>query len=154
MNEQTVDSRVLIAEGDPELRRTLFRALLERDVFSDTAADGVQVLECLATRTYSVLLLDLTLPKIDTLKLIQHVGSIPSETRPMIMAMAGREISIQLDVELVQVILRRPLRPAEVAELIQNCIRVTERAGRTGKKNASPRQQPVESKDDDDHPVC
>ena len=149
MNPPYSHARVLIAEGDSDLRRELFRVLLERDIFSDTAADGVQALDCLASCDYTILLLDLTLPRIDAQQMLAHLAALAPERRPMVLVIAGAELPQALDADLVQVILRRPLRTRDIAELVENCLRVVVRRPPTHPGRI---QVPQVRSDDDDHP--
>ncbi|MEA2570506.1 MAG: hypothetical protein QOI24_2507 [Acidobacteriota bacterium] len=115
-------SRVLIADSDAELRRQMFSRLLELDVFSDSAADGEEALQRIRERDYAMLILDLTIAKVEALKIIDVVAELPADRRPMILATTGSDGRPSLDSELVQIVLRKPFSLEDVSAIVRSCI--------------------------------
>jgi two-component system response regulator HydG len=65
------DARILVVDDDPTFRMTT-AALLEADGYSvDTAADGQQAVERLKDRHFDLLLVDLRMPGIDGISLVE-----------------------------------------------------------------------------------
>lgn len=46
----------------------------------------------------------------------------PASERPMVLATAGRDAKPNLDADLVQIVMRKPLRLADVADTIRSCV--------------------------------
>lgn len=126
-------SRVLIADRDPSLRQLLFSRLLDLDLFSDCVANGKDALEKLADSTYAVAIIDVTLtPPVDALQVIRKVAELDAETRPVVLVLAEHpEAARTLDVEIVQIILRKPIDIHQLADLVQSCVRSAARARAT-----------------------
>jgi DNA-binding response OmpR family regulator len=122
VNMLTSHSRVLIADNDAELRRQLYSRLLELDVYSDCVADGKVALQFLRDRSYAMVILDLTIAKVEALKIIEGIGELPPERRPMILATTGSDGRPSLDSELVQIVLRKPFSLEDVSAIIRSCI--------------------------------
>jgi DNA-binding response OmpR family regulator len=118
------EQRVLIADADAELRRQLYTRLLDADVYSDTVADGPAAIEKLAERRYAVCVLDLALPRVDGLQLLERIRSRPREEWPIVLILAGRGALPDLDVELVQIAIRKPVNTVQLADMIENCVRI------------------------------
>jgi len=118
----TNHSRVLIADNDAALRRQMFSRLLELDVFSDAAADGEETLQRIRERDYAMLVLDLTIAKVEALKIIDVIAEIPADRRPMVLATTGSDGRPSLDSELVQIVLRKPFSLEDVSAIIRSCV--------------------------------
>lgn len=115
--------RVLIAEADPALRRRLFKALLDRDLYSDTAADAAEVFERLSRHRYSLVILDLALPGATIEEVLERFRGGAASERPIVVVTGNPEGARGLDHELVQIVLRRPLNLGQLAELAESCLR-------------------------------
>lgn len=115
-------ARVLIADGDRRLRTQLYTRLLDVDVFSDAVATANDALEYLRDRAYGLILLDLDLPNAEAYAVIDQLRLMTRPERPMVLATASREHQPTVDPDLVQIIMRKPLRLADVADMIRSCV--------------------------------
>ena len=72
--------RVLIVEDSPAMRELVASALARiPDVEAwDEAADGGEALQKLAAQNYSAAIVDINLPVLDGLKLIEHIRNNPT----------------------------------------------------------------------------
>lgn len=136
--------KVLIADADPDLRRQLYTALLTRDVFSDTVADGEAALACIEGRGYAMVLIDVDLPKVDPLRIVERLSSRPDAERPFILLLTSGVIPRTGNLDCVQIVLRKPIDVPAIADVVQSCIRsVTKARARAGaRKDARPEDQP------------
>ena len=130
--------RVLIAETDPAVRRRLFKALLDRDLYSDTAADAGEVFQRLSHRRYSMVILDLALPGATAEEVLERFRGGTAEERPIVIVTGNPEGARGLDHELAQIVLRRPLNLGQLAELVESCLRGM-REERANVQSARPR---------------
>lgn len=122
-------SRVLIADGDAALRQQLFGALLKLDVYSDIVSTTDDALSKLVEREYGVVVIDVALPFGDVERVIAHIESIPTAQRPVVLVLAAKpESARSLDVEIVQIVLRRPVNLPQLVDVVQSCIRSHTRA--------------------------
>jgi CheY-like chemotaxis protein len=80
--------RVLVADDEPEIRRMLSRFLGDLGCDVETAADGDETLEALRRDRPDVLLLDLRMPGLDGLGVLERIRSENLEVGP-IWAMSG-----------------------------------------------------------------
>jgi DNA-binding response OmpR family regulator len=117
----TQNSRVLLVDADEQVRALLSRALLDRDVFCDAAVSVRDALVQLGARRYALMLLHLEMPGVDGV--LDCIRSLPASQRPMVIVTAEvRTSKDAIDTELVQIIIRRPLKIAEVAGMIRACL--------------------------------
>ena len=121
-------SRVLIADADPVLGQQVARRLLDRDITSETAADTRSAIDALREGSYSVLLLDLGLPGSGAEAVLEYVSRLESARRPVILVLASGSAARSLDVELVQIVIRKPCNLKQLAEMASSCVRATSAA--------------------------
>lgn len=117
----THNSRVLLVDADEQVRALLSRALLDRDVYCDAAVSVRDALVQLSARRYALMLLHLEMPGVEDV--IDCLRSMPAKHRPMVLMTADILSSKDaIDTELVQIIIRRPLKIADVAGMIRACL--------------------------------
>ena len=115
-------ARVLIADTDRRLRTQLYTRLLDVDVFSDSVSNANEAMECLRDRRYGVVLLDLEIGTHEAVAVIDYIRALPANGRPIVLATASKEVTLSLDADLVQIVIRKPLRLADVADMIRSCV--------------------------------
>lgn len=117
MNEH----RVLVVENDRVVRHDLYRALLDQEIFADSVSDSGEALERLREQRYAVIILDVAIAG-GAQAVIDAVQQMPNGQQPILIATAETESIGNLDAETVQVVIRRPVRVRDVAELARACI--------------------------------
>jgi DNA-binding NtrC family response regulator len=115
-------ARVLIIDTDRRLRTQLYTRLLDVDIFSDAVSNANEAIEYLRDRNYGLILLDLDLMNDEAFTVIDQVRLLPIADRPMVLATASRDGRTSVDPELVQIVIRKPLRLVEVADMIRSCV--------------------------------
>lgn len=118
-------SRALIVEVDDKARRKLFSALLDRDVFSDTAHDCKGALECLRGGEFGVVILDLHLTDCDDV--LAAIQRLPAARRPMVIGTGERDMTHELDDNLIQIVIRKPIALRQFADVVRSCLEAAPR---------------------------
>jgi DNA-binding response OmpR family regulator len=117
----THNSRVLLVDADEQVRASLSGALLDRDVLCDAAVSACDALVQLSARRYALMLLQLEMPGSD--EVLGCTRALPASRRPIVLMTADvRSPKDAIDTELVQIIIRRPLKIADVAGMIRACL--------------------------------
>jgi DNA-binding response OmpR family regulator len=86
--------RVLVVEDDMRIANLLTEAFTNRQYEVDTAEDGEVAWELINTLNYDLIVLDLTLPKIDGIKLCQQIrarGALAQNATIPIMMLTARD---------------------------------------------------------------
>ena len=118
------DPRVLIADGDAALRQQLCSALLGFDVFADSVGTTHDALERLAGDRYGVVVLDVALAPGDVERVIAAIANTPVRERPVVLVLAANpEAARSLDVEIVQIVLRRPVNFPQLVDVVRSCVK-------------------------------
>ncbi|HEX8618973.1 MAG TPA: hypothetical protein VF911_15425 [Thermoanaerobaculia bacterium] len=119
--------RVLIADADPDIRQQLFSALLELDIFSDCVSNTTDAVEKLGAERYALLLVDVALPYGNVEDVITRIHDMAPANRPVVLVLAAKpEAARTLDVDIVQIVLRRPVILRQLVDLIRSCLRSSE----------------------------
>jgi two-component system response regulator ResD len=116
--------RVLIADADPAIRQQLYSALLEVDIFSDCVANTQDAIEKLENERYGLLVIDVALPTGNVEDVIARVQQMVPAQRPVVLVLAAKpEAARTLDVDIVQIVLRRPVVLRQLVDLVRSCLR-------------------------------
>lgn len=118
----TDSARVLLVDGDEQVRTLLSKALLARDVMCISSPSADDALALLAVRPYyALVLLQIEMPGAESV--FDFIRSWPAARRPVVMVTAEvRSPKENIDTQLVQIIIRRPLRVEEVAGVVKACL--------------------------------
>lgn len=114
---------MLIADSDPQLRELLYAALLAVDVFSDCVSTVPDAVARLDEEPYGVVLVDIALPGGNPEQIVARIAELPRDTRPVVLVLASNPASARsLDIDIVQIVLRKPLALRSTVELIRSCV--------------------------------
>ena len=114
--------RVLIAENDAHLRSQIQNRFLEAGIFCDSVGTPSDAIELLRKGRYALMLLDLDIGEDEGDATLDYVRSLADEARPIVLATTSRSGSRSVDVDLVQMIIRKPLRLSDLVEMIRTCL--------------------------------
>lgn len=116
-------TRVLIADSDPHLRQLVYSALLAVDVFSDCVGTVPDALDKLRGEPYGVVVVDVALPGGDAEQVVARIAELGRDQRPVVLVLASNPaLARSLDVDIVQIVLRKPIGLRQTVELIRNCV--------------------------------
>ena len=116
-------TRVLIADSDPHLRQLVYSALLAADVFADCVGTVPDALEKLREERYGVVVIDIALPGGDPEQVVARIAELGRDLRPVVLVLAANPaLARSLDVDVVQIVLRKPIALRQTVELIRSCV--------------------------------
>ncbi|HUP46316.1 MAG TPA: hypothetical protein VM779_12470 [Thermoanaerobaculia bacterium] len=115
--------RVLIADGDAALRQHIYSKLLGANVFADCVMDGRSAIAHLRESGYAVILLDIGLPNVGAERVLEFVRQAAPGERPVILVLGEVSAARSLDVDLVQIVIRKPCDLSQLSDLVQSCVR-------------------------------
>jgi DNA-binding response OmpR family regulator len=128
--------RVLIADGDAGLRQQLSAALLAANVHADSVTTTVDALTRLDTDEYGVVVIDVALPFGEVDRVIERIAKMSVAQRPVVLVLATNpEAARALDVEIVQIVLRKPVHLSQLTDVVRSCIRSRDHASTPRKPN-------------------
>lgn len=129
--EVTRATRVLVADDDQAIRRLVCTVIGREGLTADCASDGAEAIELLREREYSVILLDLMMPRIDGFGVIDYLQNNPPALKPIVLvvtAYADQKFK-QVDPAVVAGVLRKPFEIADLGAIVKMCVQAMESAG-------------------------
>ncbi len=124
MTEQSSsDAHVLVADDDQAIRQLICTLMRRERLEADCVADGVEAIELLKTKEYSVILLDLMMPRLDGFGVIEYLKQNPQSHKPVVLvvtAYADQKFK-QVDPEIVAGVLRKPFEVSDIGNLVRLC---------------------------------
>jgi len=122
---------VLIVEDDDSIRNLVALALSRAGLTCDTAEDGVYAVEHLTEKRYSVLLLDMSMPRLDGAGVLKEIRAFYGDDseRPIVLVMtaAPQQEPLQPFAEIVHAVIAKPFNVHELRELVRGCVDLRQR---------------------------
>ena len=90
----------------------------------DLAGDGAEAIELLKQHSYSVVLLDLMMPRVDGFGVIEHLCKHPPARKPVVLvitAYADQKFK-EVNPAIAAGVLRKPFEIADVGNLVKQCV--------------------------------
>jgi len=118
------ETRVLVADDDQSIRQLLCTIVQREHLKVDCVADGQEAIEHLREHEYSVILLDLMMPRVDGFAVIEWLRHHPPSTKPVILvitAYADQRFK-KVDPNMVAGVLRKPFEIAELGNIVRLCV--------------------------------
>ncbi|HSP17145.1 MAG TPA: response regulator [Thermoanaerobaculia bacterium] len=121
--------RALVVDDDEPIRRMLAKVVERQNLDVDVARDGVEAIERLDHNGYSVVLLDLMMPRVDGFGVLRHMKATHPEQLPCTIiasAIPESEVVKRFDVPVFR-IHAKPFDLQTLIEDIQTCVRTEPR---------------------------
>lgn len=116
----TTEKRILIVEDDPGIRDLLAEVARREGIPYDIAEDGQQAINHLERTDYSVLLLDLMLPKMSGYNILQFLRNKPQGSKASVIVVTANadDFMRRVDPSVVDAIITKPFDVEEVRRLV------------------------------------
>lgn len=117
--------RILVADDDPAILR-LFATLAKRERLAcDCAANGVEAVAALRQQDYSLIFLDLMMPRVDGWGVLDYLRTHARERMPSVFVITAYldQMVSTADRQVVNGILYKPVDADDVAALMRECTR-------------------------------
>ncbi|HEX9982427.1 MAG TPA: response regulator [Thermoanaerobaculia bacterium] len=118
------NARVLVADDDLAIRQLVSTIVKRERLEADCVADGQEAIEHLREREYSIILLDLMMPRVDGFGVIDYLKANPPARKPVVLvvtAYADQKFK-EVDPNVVAGVLRKPFEVAELGSLVKLCV--------------------------------
>src|SRR5947209_2571676 len=102
------DKRILVVDDDDAIRALLLTILRRRGIKVDSARNGLEAMEHFARCRYSVLLLDLMMPRMNGYELLEEIGKMTRPQRPIVIVLTAGTEPRNLSAEIVAGTVRKP----------------------------------------------
>jgi DNA-binding response OmpR family regulator len=114
---------VLVVDDDENTRNMLLAVLHQAGFAADAAASGDEALSHLGTTNYSAVVLDVKMPGISGIEVIQQMASAGRHHKCVVLMSAGTESSLDdAPPALVHTKLRKPFNIKDVVDAVRGCV--------------------------------
>jgi two-component system response regulator (stage 0 sporulation protein F) len=110
--------RALLVEDDQGIRRLVERLLQRRGIEVDTASEGQTALDLLREKSYSVLVLDLMVPKVNGFEIIDFIKREKLDVPVAVVSAVSQQALTQLDLDIVKLVITKPFDVDEFTKAI------------------------------------
>lgn len=108
-------TRVLVVDDDASIRALVARVFLRHGFEVETASDGVEAIDALDASHYDLLLLDLMMPRIDGIGVIEHLSKRPGDRpRVVVMTAAVPDILRRMDRTQISSVITKPFELSDL----------------------------------------
>jgi CheY-like chemotaxis protein len=115
--------RFLVVDDTEDIRDLMSRMVVRLGHLADQAADGVEAVEALQLKTYDVMLLDLTMPRMSGEDVVRWLREHPDRGEGLdvvvVSAWAGEQRAVLQELG-VTTVLPKPLRGQQLRDLIED----------------------------------
>jgi DNA-binding NtrC family response regulator len=120
----TIQEKVLIVEDEENERSGLAELVSAWGYRTETAKDGIEGLEKVATWSPGIVITDLRMPRMDGMELLQRIAEQP---QPIAVVLLTAQGSIDLAVDAMKIgaydFISKPVEPARLKQILQNAVR-------------------------------
>ena len=117
--------RILVVDDEPEIRRSLAGVLEDEGYLAGTAENGEACLDALPGAGFELVLLDIWLPGIDGMEVLERIQAIPFAERPEVVVISGHG-SIEAAVKATKLgafdFLEKPLSIDKISVVVKNAL--------------------------------
>jgi CheY-like chemotaxis protein len=121
-----LEKRILVVDDDATTRTLLQTVLRKRGWLTDVARDGIEAGEKLARCRYSLLLLDLMMPRMSGHELLEQLGGMPEGQRPMVVVLTAGGTPRGFDTRLVVGLVQKPFDIDLLLDTVTGCLAAIE----------------------------
>ena len=113
--------RALVADDDPVARYLIGTVLSQNGVAFDEASNGADAVKCLKANQYSLIFLDLLMPRIDGWGVLDFVRRLKPDRMPRLFLITGQQNQSlsAADKDVVAGVIYKPLNPEEVGRIVK-----------------------------------
>ncbi len=117
--------RILVVDDEPAIRNSLSGVLEDEGYIAETAGSGEACLEILRGSIFEVVLLDIWMPGMDGMEVLERIQEMPLPERPVIVVISGHG-SIEAAVKATKLgafdFLEKPLSVGKISVVVKNAM--------------------------------
>ena len=121
-----MEKRILIVDDDDPIRTLLLTVLRKRGFNVDSARNGEEALEKTRQCRYSVVLLDLMMPRMSGYQFLEQIEQWPAAQRPLVIVLTAGSEPRDLNPDIVAGTIRKPFDVELLVDTIEACNRMLE----------------------------
>ena len=125
-----LEKKILIVDDDDAIRALLMTVLRRRGFRVDTARNGIDAMERLAACRYSLIVLDLMMPRMNGYEMLEHLSALPANARPSVIVLTAGLEKGKFDTSLVVGTIQKPFDIELLVDTVAGCVGALEGSAR------------------------
>jgi len=126
--ENSAMTRVLVVDDDDAIRTLVSRVFIRHGFYVETATDGAEAIVALDASSFDLMLLDLMMPHVDGIGVIEHLArSGRASPAVIVMTAAVPDILRRMDHQQIAAVIAKPF---ELPQLLRAAEEALQRRGR------------------------
>jgi two-component system chemotaxis response regulator CheY len=121
-----LEKRILIVDDDDAIRALVVTVLRRRGYRLDTARNGIEALEKLKSCRYSLVVLDLMMPRMSGYDVLDTLAAQPEVTRPLVLVLTAGLDRKPFDKSFVVGTMHKPFDIELLVDTVSGCISAAE----------------------------
>lgn len=117
-----IEKRILIVDDDATIRALIGTVLRKRGWTSDVARDGLEALERMERCRYSLLILDLMMPRMSGYELLDKLRDLPQTRRPLVLVLTAGTTAGPFDSRIVSGLVPKPFDIELLIATVRGCL--------------------------------
>jgi DNA-binding response OmpR family regulator len=117
-----LEKRILIVDDDDTIRALVVTVLRRRGYRLDTARNGVEALEKLVACRYSLVVLDLMMPRMSGYEVLDQLSTQPEVTRPLVLVLTAGLERRPFDRSFVVGTIHKPFDIELLVDTVSGCL--------------------------------
>lgn len=117
-----LEKRILIVDDDDAIRALLMTVLRRRGFRADSARNGVDALEQLAVCRYTLVVLDLMMPRMNGYEVLDHLATLTDDLRPMVLVLTAGLQPKKFDTSYVVGMMQKPFDIELLLDTVSGCL--------------------------------
>lgn len=118
-----MEKRILIVDDDDAIRMLLLTVLRKRGYRVDTARNGEEAVERSRHCRYSIVFLDLMMPRMSGYEFLDQIESWPADQCPLVLVLTAGSEPRNLNPKIVAGTIRKPFDIELLVDTVGACIR-------------------------------
>lgn len=117
-----LEKRILIVDDDDPIRALLMTVLRRRGFHADCARNGVEALQLFAACRYSLVVLDLMMPRMNGYEVLDHIAKMPPAARPFVLVLTAGLGLRAFDTSFVVGTIQKPFDIELLVDTVAGCL--------------------------------
>jgi DNA-binding response OmpR family regulator len=116
------DKRILVVDDDDAIRTLVVTVLRRRGYAVDAARNGVDAMDMIQGHRYTLVVLDLMMPRMSGYEVMDALGRMSVMSRPRVLVLTAGHEPRTLDTELVLGTIHKPFDIELLLDIVTGCL--------------------------------
>lgn len=117
-----LEKRILVVDDDDAIRALLITVLRRRGFQADSARNGLEAMERLAVCRYTLVVLDLMMPRMNGYEVLDHLATMADATRPLVLVLTAGLQPKKFDTSYVVGMMQKPFDIELLLDTVAGCL--------------------------------